>query len=453
MLRGRHIVIGVTGGIAAYKAAYLVRRLQEAGAEVRVTMTDAAMRFVGRDTFAAITRHTVPVRIFPENSSGISDNWTQHIQWAEWADIMVIAPCTANTLAKVVHGFSDSMLTATILAARCPVLICPTMDGEMFHAPATRANLQAAENLGFHLMMPDEGYLASGMQGVGRLPDPEAIIPEIERILSVSRAPDSQGPQSHRSDEPSSADEPAAKADPGNPSSGSDPSAQKPAAGTSAHPLSGKTVLVTAGATREYLDPVRFLSNPSTGKMGFAMAEAAASLGAEVTLLHAESADLSRLTPGIRTKSFTDATNLFESVKKHASADMIIMTAAVSDFRPAQTSTRKVKKNRAEMHIPLERNPDILEWIGEQRSDRQVIIGFAMETENLLQQAREKRIRKKADWIVANDLSSGESGFAIDTNRVILVGTHQEIPFKGSKREVAQRVLHHILEPERASSA
>ena len=434
MMRGKHIVIGVTGGIAAYKAVYLVRQLQESGAEVRVTMTGAATRFVGRDTFAALTRHDVPVRIFPESSAEISTNWTQHIQWAEWADLIAIVPCTANTLAKIVHGFSDSMLTATILAARCPVLLCPTMDGEMYQAPATRANLEKAGDLGFHLMPPEHGYLASGMHGTGRLPEPDTIMAHILRLLSEQVAP---------------ADE--SREDPLKTSSGIDNKATgigKRSSGLkmSTSSLSGKKILVTAGATREFLDPVRFLSNPSTGKMGIAMAEAALSLGAEVTLLHADPVDTTALPPSIKKERFTSTDDLFNGVKTHADDDVIIMTAAVSDFRPAKTHPQKVKKENAEMQVTLERTPDILQWLGDRKPDSgQILIGFAMETEDLVSRAREKRIRKNIDWIVANDLTGEGSGFAVDTNRVFLIGAHEEAPFDGAKSEVARRVLHHIF--------
>ncbi len=409
MLRGKHIVIGVTGGIAAYKAVYLVRELQQTGAEVRVTMTESATRFVGRETFASLTRHDVPVRIFPDSPGGISENWTQHIQWAEWADLIVVAPCTANSLATIVYGFSDSMLTATILAARCPVLLCPTMDGEMYRASATRTNLDKARDLGFHLLPPDHGYLASGLDGPGRLPEPAVIMEQIQQLLSE------QVSQPDRSDQQNYL------------------------------PLNGKNVLVTCGPTREFLDPVRFLSNPSTGKMGMAMAEAALALGAEITLLHAASIDTSRLPESIHKHPFVSTEDLFKLVKSHCESDIIIMTAAVSDFRPAKTHTHKVKKESAELQIPLERTPDILLWLGDNRSNEQVIIGFAMETEHLAKRVRNKRAIKKADWMVGNDLSGSDSGFAVDTNRVLVVGSDSEVRFEGAKSDVARSVLRYIF--------
>ncbi len=413
-MRGKHIVIGVTGGIAAYKAVYLVRQLQESGAQVRVTMTEAATRFVAGNTFAALTRHDVPVHIFPENPTGISENWTQHIHWAEWADLIVIAPCTANSLAKIVHGFSDSMLTTTVLAARCPILICPTMDGEMYKAPSTQYNLQKAVTLGYHLLTPDHGYLASGMEGVGRLPETDVIIDRMIQILELA---------------------PSKRA------------TREKITPTLREVLTGKKMLVTCGPTREFLDPVRFLSNPSTGKMGMAMAAAASAHGAHVTLLHSDSVSTTAIPSSIKKIPFTNTEDLLRLVREHADSDIIIMSAAVSDFRPVQTHSKKVKKDKADLNMMLERTPDILKWLGEQRKEGQVLIGFAMETDNLLEQAREKRIRKEADWIVANDLTAEGSGFAFDTNRVVLVGSHSEIHFEGTKYDVSRNILHHIFAP------
>ncbi len=437
MMRGKHIVIGVTGGIAAYKAVYLVRQLQKTGAEVRVTMTPAATRFVGRETFAALTRHDVPVAIFPEKADDISESWTRHIQWAEWADLVVIAPCTANTLAKIVHGLSDSLLTTTVLAARCPVLICPAMDGEMYQAPSTRANLKKAGEFGYHLLSPEHGYLASGQEGYGRMPEPDRIIEEMHHLLASSSI---SSPATESSSTESSSTEPTSTQ---SSSTGSRP--DKKTDQKVENKLVNKKVLVTCGATREFLDSVRFLSNPSTGKMGIAMAGAAASFGAGVTLLHAASINTDDLPLSIQTSSFVSTEDLFQLVQSHSDADIIIMTAAVSDFRPVEMHRGKVKKEEAELQLSLERTPDILQWLGDRRTGEQVLIGFAMETEDLAKRAREKRMIKKADWIVANELNAEDSGFAIDTNRVLLVGAHSEVPFNGSKSDVARDILRHIF--------
>ncbi|MBN2733151.1 MAG: bifunctional phosphopantothenoylcysteine decarboxylase/phosphopantothenate--cysteine ligase CoaBC [Balneolaceae bacterium] len=398
MLAGKQIILGVTGGIAAYKAVYLLRALQEAGAEVRVTMTPAATRFVGIDTFASLSQHEVAVEVFPDGQH-TPESWTQHITWGEWADLFIIAPCTANTLAKVAHGFSDNMLTSAVLAARCPLLICPTMDGEMYNAPSTQKNLEIIQDFGYHVLEPEEGYLASRLEGKGRLPETEVILNKTKNILSSKKKVDG--------------------------------------------PLTGKKVVVTAGPTREHIDPVRFISNPSSGKMGFAMAEAAKKLGADVTLLHGP-VSLS-LPDEVSTQKFKSAAELFDLVKQHANADVIIMAAAVSDFTPAEQHDHKVKKDSASTKLELQQTQDILAWLGEHRKNGQIFIGFAMETDNLLENASKKRTKKNIDWIIANSLSDADAGFEADTNTVHLIGDTSTEKFSGSKRAVAQKVLQYIF--------
>jgi len=397
MLSGKRIILGVTGGIAAYKAAFLLRAFQKAGAEVRVTMTPDATRFVGIDTFSSLSKHEVAVDVFPENRA-VTESWTKHIYWAEWADLFVIAPCTANTLAKIAHGISDNMLTATVLAARGPLLICPTMDGEMYESPAVQQNLKSIQEFGYHILEPEEGYLASGLEGKGRLPEADIIIKRSKQIIEEHRT---QGP------------------------------------------LSGKKVVVTAGPTREPIDPVRFISNPSSGKMGFAMAEAAYKLGAEVILIHG----LVHIPkPGdIQTFEIGAADELFEEVKKHQDADIIIMAAAVADFSPKGYHTQKVKKETADTTLELRRTPDILAWLGDHKKEGQILIGFAMETEKLIENARKKLKNKNADWIVANSLTDKDAGFEVDTNKVHLLGKEKKTAIKGSKKEVARQILDFIF--------
>ncbi|MFU8858803.1 MAG: bifunctional phosphopantothenoylcysteine decarboxylase/phosphopantothenate--cysteine ligase CoaBC [Cyclonatronaceae bacterium] len=404
MLQGKRIILGVTGGIAAYKAVFLLRELQKSGAEVRVTMTPSATRFVGVETFAALSRQDVAVEVFTGGDL-TSGHWTRHIEWGEWAELFVIAPCTANTLAKIVHGFSDNMLTSVALAARCPILICPTMDGGMYRSPATQSNITRAREMSMHILEPDSGYLASGLDDQGRLPEPGVIISRVEEIL---------------------ADVPAG-------------------------PLAGKQVVVTAGPTREFLDPVRFISNPSSGKMGLAMAEAAKKMGARVTLIHGP---VSEALPGnITNVSITSASDLFDAVKKHHHADIFILAAAVSDFSPATRHQQKVKKDQAESTITLQPTPDTLQWLGDNKKPGQVLVGFAMETENLLESARSKRKRKNCDWIVANSILEEGSGFAHDTNSVYLISEKtapgSEIRFEGSKSLIADNVLKAIFTPSR----
>ncbi|MGD8426757.1 MAG: bifunctional phosphopantothenoylcysteine decarboxylase/phosphopantothenate--cysteine ligase CoaBC, partial [Balneolaceae bacterium] len=353
--------------------------------------------------FASLSKHEVAVEVFPENKAS-TESWTQHISWGEWADLYVIAPCTANTMAKIAHGISDNMLTATVLAARCPLLICPTMDGEMYESPAVQKNLKSISEFGYHILEPEEGYLASGLEGKGRLPEIEAILKKSDQIISEHR---------------------------------------------STGPLSGKKVVITAGPTREPIDPVRFISNPSSGKMGLAMAEAAQKLGAHVTLIHGP---IHIPTPdGIETIEINTAQELFEQVKRHHDADVVIMAAAVSDFSPKVFHNQKVKKDTADTTLELRKTPDILAWLGNHKTDRQVLIGFAMETENLIENAQKKLTEKKSDWIVANSLTEQDAGFEVDTNKVHLLGRNDKVSIEGSKREVALRILHKIFNKPQAS--
>ena len=396
MLTGKRILLGVTGGIAAYKAAFLLREFQKSGADVRVCMTPSATRFIGTETFSSLSRYEVAVDVFNDENPG--DSWTKHIHWGEWADLFVIAPCTANTLSKIVHGQSDNMLTSTVLAARCPILICPTMDGEMYESPAVTKNLKQSLNMGYYVLEPESGYLASGLEATGRLPEPEVILKKSVEII-----------QQHRI----------------------------------SGPLNGKKVVVTAGPTREFLDPVRFISNPSSGKMGIAMAEAARALGGDVILLHGP---VTTSIPGrLQAKSFLSADDLYEQIKNYAAADVVIMAAAVSDFKPSQKHGQKVKKERAERTIQLEQNPDILAWLGERKKKGQVLIGFAMETEELKENALSKLHKKNLDWICANSISESESGFESDTNTVQLFGRDTEETFTGPKEKIAGEILRRVF--------
>jgi phosphopantothenoylcysteine decarboxylase/phosphopantothenate--cysteine ligase len=399
-LKGKKILLGITGGIAAYKAAFLLREIQKSGAEVRAVMTPSALRFIGKDTITALTRQPVPVDVFPDDAD-ISDSWTRHIHWGEWADALLIAPCTANTLAKIVHGFADNMLSSTVLAARCPVILCPTMDGGMYHSPAVKKNRDEALAHGFHIIEPAHGYLASGLHDTGRLPEPEIILQKLEEILDSTNIN---------------------------------------------HFLANKHVVVTAGPTREHIDPVRFISNPSTGKMGIAMAEAALKAGAKVTLLYGPvSIPLPQKATCI---PFVSADDLFNEVKKVQTADVIIMTAAVSDFTPKVRHQHKVKKTDADATLEFMRTPDILEWLGNHKTDSQTIIGFAMETENLIENAQNKLHKKKADWIIANTLNEPAAGFGTDTNAIYIIGQKQSEPIRlsGTKTEVAWNSLKTIFE-------
>lgn len=395
-LSGKRILLGVTGGIAAYKAVYLLREFQKKNAEVRVTMTPAATRFIGVETFSALSRHDVAVDVFNDSTPG--DSWAKHIHWGEWADLIVIAPCTANTLSKLVHGQADNMLTSVILAARCPVLICPTMDAEMIHHPAVKKNLELAGSYGLNILMPEDGYLASGIEGSGRLPEPETILKKSAEVLESS---------------------------------------------SKSGPLSKKKVLVTAGPTREFIDPVRFISNPSSGRMGIAMAEAAEALGGDVTLLHGQLSE--NLPSSFESFEFESADDLFHLIQEHADADVVIMAAAVADFKPSKAEKQKVKKDETVPEIKLTPNPDSLNWLGKHKRNGQILIGFAMETENLEENAQKKLKSKNLDWICANDLTGDQSGFEHENNQILLLGKNIKEEFNGEKKVIAKRILKRIF--------
>lgn len=397
-MRGRRIIVGVTGGIAAYKAVVLIRELQKRGAQVRATLTPSALKFVGIETFLALTRHEVAVDVFNEGRNP-ADSWSKHIHWAEWADAVVVAPCTANSLAKIVHGLSDNLLTTLVMAARCPVVLCPTMDGGMYRSAAMQANLDKADAMGFHVMRPDSGYLASGLDDTGRLPEPDAIADVLQDLLSI----------------------------PG--------------------PLAGRHVLVTAGPTREPIDAVRFISNPSSGKMGVAMAEAARDLGAEVTLVHGPLGV--PIPDGVESVAVTTAAQMAEAVKAVSpGCAMIVMAAAVSDFRPVDPAAHKIKKSQAAPAVAFEPTEDILAWLGANRRDGQLLVGFAMETGDLIAEARRKRRDKNADWILANALNEPGSGFEAESNTLHAVGPDETAApsvFSGSKRDVAVAALRFLI--------
>lgn len=395
MLSGKKILLGVTGGIAAYKSAALLRDFQKAGAEVRVVMTDAATRFVGRDTFSALSRTPVACSIFDDGAD--PDHWVRHVHWAEWADAFVIAPCTANTLGKIVNGLTDNMLTSMVAAARCPVAICPTMDGQMYHSPGIQRNLQIARDDSYHIIEPDEGYLASGLHDHGRLPANDEILHHLARVVNTDKL------------------------------------------------LSGKKVLISAGPTREHLDPVRYLSNPSSGKTGVSFARAADLNGAEVTLLLGPTSITPP--PGIQVERFESSEELYQLVEKNwKDHDVLIMTAAVSDFRPASREDSKIKKDKSELSLSLKRTTDILKWAGSNRANHQTVIGFAMETENLEDQAKAKLENKNLDWIAGNVIDKGKSGFEIDHNELLLLGRNGErYEFDGGKTHIAEQVLAKIF--------
>jgi len=403
-LAGRKLLLGVTGSIAAYKAAELVRLCKKAGAEVQVLMTPDAARFIAPLTLGTLSEREVLTEIFPENEE---DTWTKHVSLGLWADLFVVAPATAQTLAKLAHGFSDSMLTATALAARCPMLACPAMDHDMFLHPATQANLERLRSFEVEVMEPGYGELASGLVGHGRMPEPEAIVARVIDKLAEIDAADAKQKQ-----------------------------------------LAGTHVLVTAGPTREPIDPVRVITNPSTGTMGYAIAEAAARRGAHVTLISGPTA--LDTPPGVAERiEVTTAEEMHAAVQDHRDADLVFMVAAVADYTPTTSSTSKLKKDDTdELTLHLRRTPDILAALGEHKPPGQTLVGFAMETDDALDNARRKLTAKNLDWIVLNDLHEEGAGFGTGTNRVTLLGRdgqQTDLP-RLPKREVAGVLLDYILE-------
>ena len=396
ILKGRKVVVGVSGGIAAYKAADLTSRLVKAGAQVDVVMTQAAAEFVRPLTFQALTHRPVALEMF----SLWQETEIGHVSLGKRADLMVIAPATASTLAKLAHGLADNMLTTTALACRGPILLAPAMESGMWGNPATVANMEVLGRRGYFSVGPDSGRLASGAEGVGRMSEPDAILDAARWVLGRNG------------------------------------------------PLAGKKVVVTAGGTREAIDPVRFVGNHSSGKMGFALAYAARDRGAEVTLVHGPAA---RTAPhGVRAVAVESAEQMQAAVLDAAvDAAAIIMAAAVADYRPKAAAEHKIKKTQGEMALELVRTPDILAAVTTRRAQSgspRVVIGFAAETCNVLENAREKLTRKGLDLIVANDVLAADSGFGVDTNRVILIdagGGAASLPLM-SKQAVAEAVLDRL---------
>lgn len=395
-LKGRKLLLGVSGGIAAYKTAELVRLFKKSGAEVQVLMTRNAARFITPLTLGTLSEREVLTEIFPENETG---SWTKHVSLGLWGDVYVIAPATADTLAKLANGFCDSMLTAVALAARCPILVCPSMDVDMYRHPAVRKNLDRLREMGYEVMEAAYGPLASGLVGEGRMPEPSDIFARVEALLGGT---------------------------------------------TSSSPLSGKRVLVSAGPTRESIDPVRFLTNHSTGTMGFALAAAAQRRGAHVTLVSGPT-DL-ETPPGVTRTDVVTADEMYEAVLRHSDADVVIMAAAVADYAPADSSPSKIKKSETELVLRLRKTRDILAELGRRKRKGQTLVGFALETDDVLANAQKKLESKNLDWIVANNLREAGAGFGKETNRVTLIrrdGHREELPLD-SKHAVAEAILDRI---------
>ena len=393
MLKGKTVLLGVTGGIAAYKAAYLTSALVKLHASVEVVMTRNATEFIAPLTFEQLTGSKVMVDTFDRNFV----HQVEHIALADRTDLVMIAPATANVCAKLAHGLADDMLTTTVLACTCPKLIAPAMNTHMYENPVTQDNLDILRRYGWEVIAPASGRLACGAVGAGKLPEPQDLLQYILREIAFP------------------------------------------------HDLKGKRVLVTAGPTQESLDPVRYLTNHSTGKMGYAIARRAMERGADVTLISGPT-DLDRV-PFVETVDVVSAQDMFEAVSARAEeSDLIFKAAAVADYTPCDYSGDKIKKKEGDLSIPLKRTTDILAWLGEHRRPGQVICGFSMETRDMVANSQAKLEKKKVDMICANNLKVSGAGFGVDTN-ILTVITRQgaeELPLMG-KEDAAGQVLDRAM--------
>ena len=393
-LENKKIIIGITGGIAAYKINYLVRDFVKAGAEVRIVMTKPTEDFVSPLTLSTLSRNKVYTDFYDENKT-----WNNHVELALWADVMLIAPCTANTLAKIANGICDNFLMAVYMSAKCPVIIAPAMDLDMYAHPAVTRNLNIIESFGHKIIPAEYGELASGLIGQGRLAEPETIFRTVGNEFTDTDAP-----------------------------------------------FAGKKILITAGPTYENIDPVRFIGNHSSGKMGFDLAKEAAKRGAEVTLISGPSSQKTD-DKNIDVYRVTSAQEMFDEVFKHyENADIAIMSAAVADYTPKVKATEKIKKNEQELTIELIKNKDILRTMGEKKT-HQFLVGFALETQNEEENAKGKLVKKNLDMIVLNSLRDEGAGFANATNKIKIFTPTEEQSFTlKSKEEVACDILNFIAQ-------
>ena len=392
-LEGRHILLGITGSIAAYKAAVLCRLLRKEGAEVQVVMTALAKQFITPLTMATLSQRPILVEFFdPENGA-----WNSHISLGEWADCYLIAPATANTLAKMCHGVADNLLLTTYLSARCPVMVAPAMDLDMYAHHTTQRNLQDLAQHGVGIIEPGTGFLASGLEGKGRMAEPEQIVEALKAHFAAAVQ----------------------------------------------QPLEGRHFVVTAGATIEPIDPVRYITNHSTGKMGYAIAEELARQGARVTLVSGRTA--LPIPQGVERVDVLSAQEMYEATTKaFAEADGAVMCAAVADYTPTTVATEKIKKQEGDMSIPLKRTQDIAAALGAAKGER-ILVGFALETNDEEANAEAKLTKKNLDFIVLNSLRDEGAGFGVDTNKVTLIDHSgaTSLPLM-SKKEVAVAIVEKI---------
>jgi phosphopantothenoylcysteine decarboxylase/phosphopantothenate--cysteine ligase len=398
MLKGKRILIGVTGGIAAYKTASVIRLLVREGAEVKVIMTSHAKEFITPLTLATLSKNPVLTEFYnPENG-----DWNSHIDLGIWADLFLVAPATANSIAKMANGIADNLLLTTYLSARCPVFVAPSMDTDMLNHPATIINIETLKAFGNNILEPETGELASGLTGKGRMAEPEEIVKEIKSFFTKKKIN---------------------------------------------KPLSGRRILINAGPTRESIDPVRFISNHSSGKMGIALADAAADYGAAVDLVLGP-VNISPSNSNINiTRVVTAGEMASECISRFPGCDIAILSAAVADFAPLRTEKEKIKKNGRDLILKLKPTADIAETLGKMKKRSQLLAGFALETGRGISNAKEKLERKNLDFIVLNSLTDRGAGFGYDTNRITIIDRNNNIDKFGlkSKEEAARDILDKVV--------
>ena len=393
MLQGKKIVLGITGSIAAYKAAYLIRAFIKKGAEVQVVITPAGKEFITPITLSALTSKPVISEFFAQRDG----TWHSHVDLGLWADAMVIAPATASTIGKMAHGIADNMLVTTYLSMKAPVFVAPAMDLDMFAHPATQKNLDILRSYGNHIIEPGEGELASHLVGKGRMEEPDNIVRVLENFFS-------------RKEE-----------------------------------LAKKKVIITAGPTYEKIDPVRFIGNYSSGKMGYALAEECATRGADVTLISGP-VNLTATHPNIRTIKVESAEEMFlAATSEFTTADAAILCAAVADFTPEQTADHKIKREKEDLVLRLKPTHDIAAALGAAKAAHQKLVGFALETDNEMTHAQDKLQRKNLDFIVLNSLRDNGAGFQHDTNKITIIDAHKAQPYPlKTKKEVATDIIDRL---------
>lgn len=394
MIKGKKIVLGITGSIAAYKAAVLARALIKKGAEVQVVITPAGKEFITPLTLSTLTSKPVISEFFARRDG----TWHSHVDLGLWADLMLIAPASASTIGKMANGIADNMLITTYLSMKAPVFIAPAMDLDMFAHPSTQKNLDTLRSYGNHIIEPSEGELASHLVGKGRMEEPERIVEELEKFFAQSQD------------------------------------------------LKGKKIMITAGPTYEKIDPVRFIGNYSSGKMGYALAEDCAERGAEVTLISGQ-VNISTANPNIKKISVESAEEMYNAaIKEFTSSDAAILCAAVADFTPELVADKKIKREKEDLIIKLKPTKDIAASLGKMKTENQVMVGFALETNDELNHAKDKLERKNLDFIVLNSLNDKGAGFRHDTNKITIVDKTNVIEFTlKAKKEVANDIVNHMV--------